>query len=47
MHSLSPEYLVVLRFDSTQAATLRSQGEYKGKQQLYAAQSSDALKGLR
>ncbi|HHM8030964.1 TPA: cell filamentation protein Fic, partial [Pseudomonas aeruginosa] len=47
MHSLTPEYLTALRFDGTQAATLRALGEYQGKQQLYAAQSPEALKGLR
>ena len=46
MHSLTPEYLAALRFDGTQAATLRTLGEYQGKQQLYAAQSPEALKGL-
>jgi len=44
---LTPEYLAALRFDGTQAATLRLLGEYQGKQQLYAAQSPEALKGLR
>jgi len=33
MHSLIPEYLAALRFDGTQAATLRALGEYQGKQQ--------------
>lgn len=47
MHSLTLEYLAALRFDGTQAATLRSLDEYPGKQQLYAAQSPEALKGLR
>lgn len=47
MDSLTPEYLAALRFDGTQAATQRSLGEYQGKQQLYAAQSPEALKGLR
>ncbi len=47
MHSLTPEYLAALRFDGAQAATLRTLGEYQGKQQLYAAQSPEALKGLR
>ncbi len=45
MHSLTLEYLAALRFDGTQAATLRTLGEYQGKQQLYAAQSPEALKG--
>lgn len=47
MHSLTVEYLAALRFDSTQVATLRSLGECRGKQLLYAAQSPEALKGLR
>lgn len=48
MHSLTPEYLVALRFDGTQAATLRALGEHQVKQQLlYAAQSPEVLKGLR
>ena len=47
MRSLTHEYLTALRFDGTQAATLRTPGEYQGKQQLYAAQSPEALKGLR
>jgi len=28
MHSLTPEYLAALRFDGTQAATLRTLGEH-------------------
>ncbi|WP_353151650.1 Fic family protein [Chryseobacterium sp.] len=47
MHSLTPEYLAALRFDGTQAASLRLLGEYQGKQQLYTTQSPEALKGLR
>jgi Fic family protein len=47
MHSLDPNHLAALRFDGTQAATLRSLGEYRGKQQLYVAQSPETLKGLR
>ncbi|MFA5630871.1 MAG: Fic family protein [Porticoccaceae bacterium] len=47
MNSLTPEYLDALRFDGIQAATLRSLGEYQGKQQFYAAQSPEVLKGLR
>jgi len=47
MHSLTPEYLAALRFDGTQSATLRTLGEHQGKQQLYAAQSPEVLKGLR
>ncbi len=47
MHSLTPEYLDALRFDGTQVATLRSLGEYQGKQRLYAEPSPETLKGLR
>lgn len=47
MHSLTPEYLAALRFDGTQVATLRTLGEYQGKQKLYVAQSPEALDGLR
>lgn len=46
MHSLSPEYLAKLRFDAKQVATLRALGEYRGKQQLYMAQSPEVLQGL-
>jgi len=46
MHSLTPQFLAALRFDGTQAATLRALGEYQGKQQLYAAQSPEVLHGL-
>lgn len=47
MRSLTPEYLAALRFDGNQAATLRSLGGYQGKQQLYAVQSPETLKGMR
>ena len=47
MHSLSPAYLAKLRFDAQQLATLRALGEYRGKQQLYAAQSPEVLSDLR
>lgn len=47
MHSLSPDYLAKLRFDSQQLATLRALGEYRGKQQLYVAQSPEVLSDLR
>lgn len=46
MRSLTHEYLTALRFDGTQAATLRTLGEYQGKQQLYVPQSPEALKEL-
>jgi Fic family protein len=47
MHSLSPDYLAQLRFDSRQLATLRALGEYRGKQKLYIAQSPEVLRDLR
>ena len=47
MHSLSPDYLAKLRFDARQTATLRALGEYRGKQQLYFAQSPEVLSDLR
>ncbi len=47
MHSLSPEYLSKLRFDTQQLATLRALGEYRGKQQLFVAQSPEVLSDLR
>lgn len=47
MHSLAPEFLSGLRFDGLQIATLRALGEYRGKQQLYVAQSPEVLSGLR
>jgi Fic family protein len=47
MHSLTPEYLAKLRFDTQQLATLRALGEYRGKQRLYVAQSPEVLSDLR
>lgn len=47
MHSLSPDYLARLRFDTQQLATLRALGEYRGKQRLYVAQSPEVLSDLR
>jgi Fic family protein len=47
MHSLSPDYLAKLRFDTQQLATLRALGEYRGKQQRYVAQSPEVLTDLR
>ena len=47
MHSLTPDYLTKLRFDTQQLATLRALGEYRGKQRLYMAQSRDVLSDLR
>ena len=47
MRSLTPEFLSALRYDGLQLATLRTLGESQGKQQLYAAQSPEALADLR
>jgi Fic family protein len=47
MHSLTADYLAKLRFDARQLATLRALGEYRGKQQLYVAQSPEVLSDLR
>lgn len=47
MHSLTPEFLNGLRFDVTQAASLRALGEYRGKQELFYRQAPEVLKGLR
>jgi hypothetical protein len=47
MHSLLPDYLARLRFDAKQLATLRALGEYRGKQQLYVAQSPEVLRGAQ
>jgi Fic family protein len=46
MHSLTPDYLAKLRFDTQQLATLRALGEYRGKQ-LRFAQSPEVLSDLR
>ncbi len=47
MHSLTPEFLANLRYDGVQIATMRTLGEYRGKQQLYFAQSPEVLGDLR
>jgi Fic family protein len=47
MHSLTPDYIAKLRFDTQQLATLRALGEYQGKQRLYVAQSPEVLSDLR
>ncbi|HZE92291.1 MAG TPA: Fic family protein [Rhizobacter sp.] len=47
MQSLTPSFLMALRYDGLQMATLRALGEYQGKQKLYATQSPEALAGLR
>ncbi|WP_085695222.1 MULTISPECIES: Fic family protein [unclassified Pseudomonas] len=47
MHSLTPRYLSDLRYDGLQISTLRTLGEFRGKQQLFIAQSPQVLHGLR
>lgn len=47
MHSLTPDYLAKLRFDTQQLATLRALGEYGGKQRMYVAQSPEVLNDLQ
>ena len=47
MRSLSPDTLARMRFDAQQVATLRTLGEYQGKQRLYIAQAPEVLTGLR
>lgn len=47
MHSLNKKYLQSLTFTSDQLSTLRTIGEYQGKQELYFKQSPEILKGLQ
>lgn len=47
MRSLTPEYLARLRFSAGPMATLRALGEFRGKQQLFVAQSPQVLGDLR
>jgi Fic family protein len=47
MHSLTPDFLATLRYDGLQIATMRALGEYRGKQQLFVAQSPEVLSDLR
>ena len=47
MHSLTPDYIAKLRFDTQQLATLRALGEYRGREHLYVAQSPEVLSDLR
>ncbi len=42
MQSLTPSFLIALRYDGLQMATLRALGEYQGKQRIHAAQSAQA-----
>lgn len=47
MNSLKKEYLDKLKFDAGQAATLRSIGEHKGRQELFNRQIPETLETLR
>lgn len=47
MHSLNENYLNTLSFTNEQLTTLRTLGEYQGKQKLYFKQSPEILKGLQ
>jgi Fic family protein len=47
MSSLKSSYLERLNFNSSQLATLRELGEYRGKQALYSKQSPEALESLQ
>jgi Fic family protein len=47
MSSLNQEYLDKLTFTAEQLSTLRSLGEYRGKQALFFKQSPEALKSLQ
>lgn len=47
MHSLSHSYLSSLSFNGAQVSTIRSIGEYQGKQALFFKQSPETLETLR
>ncbi|MFJ2365722.1 Fic family protein [Pseudomonas sp. NPDC087697] len=47
MQSLTPDFLSALRYNGLQIATLRALGEYRGKQQLFVAQSPEILRDLK
>lgn len=47
MYSLSEQFLKTLTFTSEQLTTLRTIGEYQGKQELFFKQSPEILKGLQ
>lgn len=47
MHSLNKKFLNSLTFTAEQLSTLRTIGEYQGKQELYFKQSPEILKGLQ
>lgn len=46
MNSLSPAFLTALAFSAEQASVIRTLGEYRGKQQLYAQQRPELLDAL-
>ena len=46
MPTLNQDFLSFLFFNSEQLSTLRTIGEYQGKQELYFKQSPEILKGL-
>jgi Fic family protein len=47
LRSLTPDFLSTLRYNGLQVATLRALGEYRGKQQLFVAQSPEILNDLK
>src|SRR3990167_10717704 len=47
MYSITTDYLENLTFTAEQISTLRSLGEYRGKQALFFKQSTEALKSLQ
>lgn len=47
MNSLTSQYLETLTFTANQVSTLRSIGEYRGKQALFFKQSPETLKSLQ
>ena len=47
MNSINSDFLADLRYDGLQVATMRTLGEYRGKQKLYFEQSPEVLSDLR
>ncbi|MGY2441604.1 Fic family protein [Pseudomonas sp. SDO52101_S400] len=47
MRSLTSDFLTALRFNGLQISTMRALGEYRGKQQLFVAQSPQILHDLK
>lgn len=47
MYSLDPKYLDQIKFGQTELSTLRTLGEYQGKQALFAKQSPEILQCLQ